>query len=262
VLQGLVGLGEPCRERDRERQRHVRPARATPNKRVRVAHRAETRGAPLPIASRRGTCEGGRVEGVVAGERDAQSRHHLGSVCQQWSAGVGAELSVSSACKRTREGAAGEATIGSAQAPRSGVGRSVGTRDNWSAAEIAKGHLAPATPSAFGCLAAAVLATRCDPVPDTAGPPRIAKRVLEPTEKAIKRWIRGFARPQGREEAIEGVLGRCALRSLTGAQCKSARARRCSTARLRAARDRVECTGNLGSAPLGRQRTSEFVTAG
>lgn len=91
--------------------------------------------------------EGGRSERVVAGRRDAQSRHHLGSSRRQRCDGVGAERSATSACKRTRHGAAGKATIGSAQAPRSGVGRSVGTRDNWSAAEIAKGHLASASQS-------------------------------------------------------------------------------------------------------------------
>jgi hypothetical protein len=37
ALQGLARFGGSCRERDRERQRHARPARSLPNKRERVA---------------------------------------------------------------------------------------------------------------------------------------------------------------------------------------------------------------------------------
>jgi hypothetical protein len=104
-----------------------------------------------------------------------------------------------------------------------------------------------------------VLAVRCDSVLDMASPPRTVKRVPGLSDKAIKRLVGQFARPQGREETIEGVLGCCALRSLTGAQCKSVLARWCSCARLRRTRPHRD-PGILGAAPLGRQRTSDLVT--
>jgi len=56
---------------------------------------------------------------------------------------VDVDLAVSTARKRVRVWAVREAEIRSAQAPCSGVGTLVGTRDIWSVAEIVEGHLAP-----------------------------------------------------------------------------------------------------------------------
>jgi hypothetical protein len=97
-------------------------------------------------------------------------------MCWQQHAGVGDQFSAFSACKRTRDGAVGEAPSEVAQATSPGMERSVGARGNQSAAEIANGYLCAAL-DAFGCSLAA-LATSRDQVLDKAGPPRVVKRVL------------------------------------------------------------------------------------
>lgn len=65
-----------------------------------------------------------------------------GQAIQQRMLDADVDLAVSGARKRVRVWAARETEVGSAQAPRSGIGRSVGTRDIWSVAEIVEGHLA------------------------------------------------------------------------------------------------------------------------
>jgi hypothetical protein len=159
------------RECDRGRQRHVRPARATPTKLTRVTARATrvaarlTRGRTL---SQPGDATLNRVPAWGWGFR-------------QRSSGVGAKLVV---FRRVQAHAGTGRPAKCRSERRKREARESG--GSWVLVTTVRLHrsrkdISHHRPRAFGRTGIpAVLATRCDPVPDTAGPPRVVKRVSGP----------------------------------------------------------------------------------
>lgn len=112
-----------------------------------MTHPSGSRAAEQARAGHRALCVGGPL-----GEVGVQSQLVCaapnrtitwGQDFRQRTPDVDVDLAVSGARKRVRVWAGSEAEIRSAQAPCSGIGRLVGTRDIWSVAEIVEEHLAP-----------------------------------------------------------------------------------------------------------------------
>lgn len=130
-LAGWLAQAGMCRRRDRERQRRARPAPALPKKQG-GGHRP-SRGS----TRREGECG-----------RSWCRRRPIATPPGVENAGNGISAPAARSALPARvsarvKGGLGGPRVTSAQAQGSGFGRSVGARDNWSAAEIVKGHLVP-----------------------------------------------------------------------------------------------------------------------
>lgn len=131
VPRGLARFGGSCRRCDRERQRRSRPAPALPNKQG-GGHRP-SRGSTQREGERgRSWCRR-RPIATPPGVENAGNGISAPAASSALPARVSARV----------KGELGGPRVTSAQAQGSGFGRSVGARDNWSAAEIVKGHLVP-----------------------------------------------------------------------------------------------------------------------
>jgi hypothetical protein len=132
VLRGRFASADHTAGCDRECHRSARPARVRQKMLARVRC-TRARGSPFTreVGANRSRCPRRPIAAP------------LGAGCAGNSAPASATSSSTfSACKRTRDGVAGEAPIGIVQTTSPRVVRSMGARGNQSAAEIANEHLA------------------------------------------------------------------------------------------------------------------------